>query len=715
MSPLVFIPRFASSWRNKKEMKKLIHSTCLIVVLFFSFSLQAGFDFDNPHHQLYRAIKRTYFDKVVELLGNEEIDINAMLDIGDRNGYKPEIYRWSGPVLHTAVEHTNDERIVEAILARPDIDVNARNSRGWPALFVAIEKVENPKIIEALVRQPGIDLTITTEGGYLDGRNALHIAAGWAQNRETVEIILQAVDAEVANAEDKSGTTPLQRVMYDYQRRHRPHLHQSIIDVFLSDPKIQVDVFELFKIAIDRNDFERVEELLSDERISRKIRDAKYRGQTILQYAVYTTTDARIVRALADHVDVNAKTVNGSTALLTAVREAKSKGVVKALLDTPGLDVSVEEERHRELLEEAASWKNSQAVEALLEDPRFDPNKPDKDGKTLLHRIAAYVLDAATIDTIFKNPELKIDSVDNEGWLPLHYAANRGNEHFVRAYLNHADFDIEMLRAEEGNRGATPVHLAVIAGDYRISQQKLSLEVVKLFLDHPDMTAEIVNTPDHYGRTLVHYMSINPRVKNLKVLKFVLNHSMVNPNAKDSNGETFLHYLAENSESKTVIEVALNHPRVIKNPRDNFNSTPFHGASRVSESPKVIEAFLNDPEVLKDVEDNRGHTPEQVAKRNPLAYAVFNRYAKEEGIQHRGSKKKKASSRGSEVVVRGFFSEGSVEESVEEKLNAKDKTAENVREVSTNGKKSVGTKVLEESNVIQGNFSREDARKPCYE
>ncbi len=37
-------------------------------------------------------------------------------------------------------------------------------------LFVAIEKVENPKVIEALVRQPGIDLSITTEGGYLEGK-----------------------------------------------------------------------------------------------------------------------------------------------------------------------------------------------------------------------------------------------------------------------------------------------------------------------------------------------------------------------------------------------------------------------------------------------------------------------------------------------------------------------------------------------------------------
>ncbi len=444
-----------------------------------------------------------------------------------------------------------------------------------------------------------------------------------------------------------------------------------------------------------------MEELLSDERISRKIRDAKYAGQTILHYAVYTTTDGRIVRALADHVDVNAETANGLTALRIAVREAKSKGVIKALLDTPGLDLSVEEERHRDVLEEAASWKNPHVVEALFEDPRFDPNKPDKDGKTLLHRIAAYDLDADTIDTIFKNPELKIDSVDNKGRLPLHYAANRGNEHFVRAYLNHVDFDIEMLRAGD-NRGKMPVHLAVLAGDYRISQQKLSLEVVKLFLDYPDMTAEIVNTPDHYGRTLMHYMSINPRVKNLKVLKFVLNHSKVNPNAKDSNGETFLHYLAENSESKVVIEVALNHSRVIKNPRDNFNSTPFHVASRVSESSKVIEAFLNDPEILRDVEDHRGRTPEQAAKDNAIAYAVFNRYAKEEGVQHRESKK--VSSRGSEVVVRGFFSEGSVEE-----------TAENVREVSANGKKSAGVKGIEESNVIQGDFSREGARKPCYE
>ncbi len=205
----------------------------------------------------------------------------------------------------------------------------------------------------------------------------------------------------------------------------------------------------------------------------------------------------------------------------------------------------------------------------------------------------------------------------------------------------------------------------------------------------------------------MHYAAVNPLYKNLKIIKFLLNHPKVNLNAKDSYGRTFLHIFAMNVKSIKLMKTVLNHPRVIKNPRDKSGRTPFHYFILDSEiNPKILELFLNHPEVKIDIKDGKGQTPEQDAQRRPPYPALFIKHSADANSE-KTQKKSSAREKASENVIRGFFPNEIGDNNVSEnnvQIDRKEKNGKSHGETSQD---------LEKSNVIKGEFSKKDPPK-CF-
>ncbi len=327
----------------------------LIFILLFSFLAHATDDRDFYNNELFWAISTGYFDKVKRLIMNENIDINAEVSITGKND--KQIF------LHQAVSR-NDERIVEALLRHPNIEVSIEGA----------------------------------------AKNILHLGAEYARNERIIKLLLnhKHVTVDMINAKNQNGFTPLQVALYISRGVHRKNrdlgqIGQSIVDAFLSDPRVHVDDFELFKFAIDANDLKKVEKLLADERVNNNVRQRAFGsgGLTVLHYAVGSKSNVKIIEALLRYVDVNAES-GGMTPLEYGIHLRKIDGkVVKAFLSHPNIDLKRKEVTgYNRVLYEfflQQRWKpdNKQVVEILFQDPRIDINEIRADGKTIIEDVAS--------------------------------------------------------------------------------------------------------------------------------------------------------------------------------------------------------------------------------------------------------------------------------------------------------------------------------------
>lgn len=581
-------------------MKSLVNSLWVIIILFFSLEAISS----KWSEELEWAIRTAYLDKVNRLLADGTLDVNAR-----KKPFNSD-HKLGNTYLSIAVEHINDERIIEALL-RAGADVNAELEYSPSILFKALSSVRNEKIIEILLKFGADTKVLKNRGATGFGGTVLHEVAEWGQNERVVQVLLDdpSFTAEMVNTTDESGKTALQRAMYQSQIQHDKERHQRIIDTFLNHPKVRVDSFELFKLAIDTNNLNRIKELIADERI-----DINARGpynNTPVQYAAENAEDVRIIDAfLEGGADINAISDHGKTTIHYALKNIKTTGIVTALLRDPNMNTegikglandmlrSLISIIHNTLVPRSIDFKNNiEAVKELFRDGALNPNETDGNGRTLLHRMAEIEGEISTeIMKALIEVGADVHATDNQGRTPLHTAANIKNEKGIIVLLESgAD-----ITATDNDR-RTPLHLLVRSRRFihsYIVTDNISPKAVQAILEHPDFNPLVANArEDKYGMTPLQMAIWNPQVKNQRAIKMLLDNPHILPNKKNKDGETTFHLLLENTRSVSLIKMFLNHHRVDKNPTDSDGNTPFHSAAIFSESPQVIQAFLDTPEV----------------------------------------------------------------------------------------------------------------------
>ena len=152
---------------------------------------------------------------------------------------------------------------------------------------------------------------------------------------------------------------------------------------------------------------------------------------------------ATVQRLVAERADVNAKSPDGSTALMEAALEGHAE-IVRALLEA-GADVNAKNNRGWTALLRAAQEGDADVVRLLL-DARADTNVATSDGSTALMR-AAYENHIEVVRLLLA-AGANVNAQDNEGWTPLMFATGQGHTDIVRALLE-AGADVNVQDEED--------------------------------------------------------------------------------------------------------------------------------------------------------------------------------------------------------------------------------------------------------------------------
>lgn len=162
---------------------------------------------------------------------------------------------------------------------------------------------------------------------------------------------------------------------------------------------------------------------------------------------------------------------------------------------------------------------------------KTDINAIDEDGRTLLHKIIMNK-DLDKFKGIISNPRLDVNIPDANGYMPLHWAAEIGNDSIVTKLIKVG------AKVDPINKyGDTPLHKAVV-------------------FDHTSTAVILINAEanvqkaDNEGNTALHFASYQGNA----VLVKLLIEKGANPLAINNKGETPLDF-AEAKGHKTVVKM----------------------------------------------------------------------------------------------------------------------------------------------------------------
>ncbi len=270
-------------------------------------------------------------------------------------------------VLFEAVLYGHIE-IVRDLLKRPDIDVNARNRRGWTPLILAAASGQLG-MLEVLLAKPGVDVNLNPIVQF-DTICMLPLGKGFGREEALRHIGLDFLDILNAN----EGQTPL------FAAAVRGHT--SIVRRLLQVEGIQMDRpnmwnYSPFMIAVGRGYTEIVDMLIQAGANLWKVNPNGSDFNMLMTAAVFGHTD--IFQKLLPSFDVNAISKNGSTTLMLAASGGYTE-IVRTLLSIPNININQSRKDARGNIETASSladqYKHTEIVQILEEHARTNKALP---------------------------------------------------------------------------------------------------------------------------------------------------------------------------------------------------------------------------------------------------------------------------------------------------------------------------------------------------
>ncbi|XP_034937894.1 ankyrin-1-like [Chelonus insularis] len=237
---------------------------------------------------------------------------------------------------------------------------------------------------------------------------------------------------------------------------------------------------------------------------------------------------------------------------------------------------------------EACRTGNILAVKFLLEN-HDNPNATNQHGETALHLICSRK-SATTLQIIqlLLKHNADINAVNNIGWSPLFVACISDNIAAVKSLLeNHANPNLT------DQDGETPLHRLCL------SKFEKKLTIMQLLLKH---NADI-NAVNNIGWSSLFVACISENIAAVESL--LENHA--NPNVRDREGQTVLHFICS-SESETtlqIIQLLLKHNADIE-AVDAKGWTPLSDAC-YNGNDKTVK-FLLEKHANPNVRDREGQT-----------------------------------------------------------------------------------------------------------
>ena len=328
-------------------------------------------------------------EKVVRAVLNRP-DVDP--DLRDEDGRTP---------LSRAAESGWEAGVVEALLNTGRVDPDSRDDEGFSPLFRAIGELTAgfsskgnglARIIKLLLSRQAVSLKFKGEAAwkpkdrYLSTHNPILVWAVQNGDADIVRLMLQKKEAD-PNEEDEDGRSPLWHAAQEKKE-------------------------EVVKVLLETEGFE----------IDKKDREA---GRTPFSCAV---GNLAIMRMLFEtrRVDVNARDNNGMTALSHAVQfsysaEEGQVDIVEFLLGMAGAEPDVKDGSGRTPLSHAAKNRHQGVIDKLLKTEGVDPNSRDNEGMTPLAHAAA---GGSTygVESLLADERVDFRLVDNKGLSVLDHA-----------------------------------------------------------------------------------------------------------------------------------------------------------------------------------------------------------------------------------------------------------------------------------------------------
>lgn len=316
--------------------------------------------------------------------------------------------------------------------------------------------------------------------------------------------------------------------------------------------------------------------------------DINFRGQngdTALHLAAQKGFPAVAEMLLAEHADINARNNSGRTPLLCAMQQEQTK-IIQMLL-AAGADPNTKDNSGHTPLSYAAQDKNLAVVQLLLA-VKADPNTEDSDGRTPLSGAVAQGGPQIVQQLLAAKADPNAGTLD----APLLVAIR--NKELATA---------EMLLTAGANANA--VGSVDLGGGRRQDLTPLGLATSS---DQPAMVQLLLKYHADPNNTETDSQSmLFSALQDTNLLAALLDaHAMVDPVSKDDPGWTPLDAAASRNNAAAV-ELLLQHG-ANPNFRNSNGDTPLHWAADRTADRRVFELLLAD-HADPNVRDRNGRTP----------------------------------------------------------------------------------------------------------
>jgi ankyrin repeat protein/WD40 repeat protein len=511
---------------------------------------------------LHCVVQSGYIDCVEFLLPRCPEQINSKTE----KGISP---------LHLAVDKRYIN-IIEILLSH-GADIDAQNNEGFTPLHGAA--LGGLSEIAGLLLEHGANANmISTEG-----KTVLHYVAD-SGDSDCLELLLTRCSNQIDSV-DKDGDTALGIAVCSYNG------NINIVEMLLAhgagiDIKNNAGVTPLHYVAYLGS--RKIVELFLE--CGANIDIPSTDGRTLLGF-VAGSGDSDCVEFLLTRClsQINLVNSNGLTPLHYAVMKG-DKNTVKTLL-AHGANIDAQSNIGLTPLHLAASGCFLEIVEFLLK-RGANIDLVSRAGETMLH-FGAQSDDIHCLTFLLSRCTNQINSVDSEGWTPLHFAATNGCLVSAELLLAH-QADIEA----KTETGETPLLLATLNEKY---------EAVEMLLKH---NASIKHSNNDDWTPLQYACDKG----NRKIIDLLIAYG-ADIHERDKDGVTLLHVTANAGQLELAGALLVHGDLETPN---SFGRRPLHGAARAGQE-NIVRLFLENKACVNIQDTEFGHTP--------LHYAAMNGHA----------------------------------------------------------------------------------------
>ena len=500
-----------SPLNNKRETP--LHLACTNAHLMFiaAFIGQHKADINACDINNHTPLQRAVFNGQVEVVDYFINELKCNAEIKGSDGCR---------LLHLACQqgHLN---LVNQLVTDYNLDPNTRDEyENTPLHYAALGgKIEIATLLITKYNSLVSPLNSKKE-------SPLHLACNYGHLVFLKTLIGKHNLKAAINARDINNHTPLQRAVLNGQA--------EVVKCFITEFNCSTDVkgtdgCSLLHLACQQGHLNLVEQLVTDYKLDPNIRD-DYEN-TPLHYA-----------ALGDKIEIATLLITKYNSLVSPLN---NKGETPLHLACTNIFITTLVGKHKAYanacdinnhtpLQRAALNGQTEVVDCFIKELNCSADSKGTDGCSLMH-LACQQGRVELIEHLVTNYKLDsmIQESDNDGNIPLHYAALDGNSELAMLLISKYHSPVN----HRNNKSETPLHLACIKGH---------LTFIQTLVEEHEADIKVIGFK---GRNPLHYACLNDQDDLAQILINAFNFSVV---ATDTDGNSPLHISAIHGKHKCV-------------------------------------------------------------------------------------------------------------------------------------------------------------------